>query len=48
MFANPEQAMKTMSHEIGHWVDSMPDNEMTRGNILGRIGSLSKYTKSTL
>lgn len=48
LFKDTEQAQKTLSHEIGHLVDWLPDKEMGRGNILGRIASLKKYMKHTL
>lgn len=40
------QAAKTLSHEIGHAVDWLPDKTMARGNILGRIASLKNYAKN--
>jgi soluble lytic murein transglycosylase len=48
LFAEPEQAAKTLSHEIGHLVDYLPDNTMAKGNILGRIATLHKYLKNSL
>lgn len=38
----------TLAHEIGHAQDFMDDRTMKRGNILGRIGSLTSYLKTTL
>lgn len=43
IFKDPVGASKTLAHEIGHWIDYLPDKTMKRGNILGRIGSLKKY-----
>uniref|UniRef100_A0A6M3J4T3 Large polyvalent protein associated domain-containing protein n=1 Tax=viral metagenome TaxID=1070528 RepID=A0A6M3J4T3_9ZZZZ len=43
IFEDPVGASKTLAHEIGHWIDYLPDKTMKRGNILGRIGSLKKY-----
>lgn len=45
LFKDPLQAAKTIAHEIGHINDWLPDKLMSRGNILGRIGSLVKYNK---
>lgn len=42
------QASKTLAHEIGHAVDWLPDKDLARGNILGRVASLKKYAKNTL
>ena len=41
-------AANTLAHEIGHAIDWLPDEDMARGNILGRIGSLRKYIKSMI
>jgi len=47
--ADPEQAVKTISHEIGHAADFAGDeNTMERGNILGRVSSLKRYMKTLL
>ena len=35
-------------HEIGHLVDWLPDKDLKRGNILGRIASLKKYMRTML
>ncbi|ACL06224.1 hypothetical protein Dalk_4546 [Desulfatibacillum aliphaticivorans] len=48
IFANPNEAAKTLAHEIGHLVDWLPDQDMSRGNILGRIASLKKFMKHTM
>jgi hypothetical protein len=44
----PIQAGKTLAHEIGHWIDFLPDATMARGNILGRIASVHSYFKKML
>ena len=44
----PEQALMTLAHEIGHWIDFVPDSSLSRGNVLGRIASLHKYYKKML
>lgn len=42
-----EQAAKTLSHEIGHLTDYLPEETLKRGNLLGRLLSLRKYMKDT-
>jgi hypothetical protein len=44
-FKNPEDAAHTLSHEIGHLADWLPDKDINRGNIIGRIASLQRYLK---
>jgi hypothetical protein len=48
IFKDPQQASKTLAHELGHLMDFLPDKTMARGNLLGRIGSLNKYMGSFL
>jgi len=48
IFRDPEQAAAVLAHEIGHLVDWLPDHMLKRGNILGRIASLKRFTKHTL
>jgi hypothetical protein len=43
IFANEQEALETLAHEMGHWIDYIPDKTMSRGNILGRIASLKHY-----
>ena len=45
---NPGYAAKVLAHEVGHWVDYIPEHEWSRGNILGHIAGLHKYTKQML
>jgi len=40
---DPEQAMKVMAHEVGHWVDWLPDNTLKRGNVFGHIAALKGF-----
>ena len=47
IFKDPKQAAKTLSHEIGHVVDWLPDKDLSRGNLLGRVKSLKKNMKQT-
>ncbi|HNV61953.1 MAG TPA: hypothetical protein PKN54_03305 [Candidatus Cloacimonas acidaminovorans] len=37
---------KTMAHEIGHLIDYMPDKNLSRGNLIGRLKTLSKFRKN--
>lgn len=43
IFANQISAAKTMMHEIGHLIDWLPDRNLKRGNLWGRLYSLRKY-----
>lgn len=47
LFASPEQAAKTLAHEIGHLIDWLPDKYMQRGNLLGRMLVLRRYLKQS-
>jgi hypothetical protein len=48
IFKDPQQAASTLAHEVGHLTDWLPDKEMHRGNILGRIATLKDYLKSMI
>jgi hypothetical protein len=48
LFKDPRAAAKTLAHEIGHLIDYLPDETMSRGNILGRIASLRHYLKTMI
>lgn len=37
---------KTMAHEIGHFIDFLPEGNMKRGNLIGRLQSLSEFKKN--
>jgi GGDEF domain-containing protein len=39
---------RVLAHEVGHLVDWLPDQDIKRGNILGRLASLKKYMKTLL
>lgn len=41
-------AGRTLAHEIGHADDWLPEKDLERGNLLGRIAKLSHYLKGTL
>jgi|GEM_PF-4655178 len=43
-----DMAKKVLAHEIGHVIDWLPDKDIRRGNILGRIGTLRNYLKETI
>lgn len=43
-----KQAAKTLAHEIGHWIDWMPNKNIKRGNILGRLKTLSGFIHNTV
>ncbi len=45
---DPELLAKVIAHELGHMDDWLPEKEMKRGNILGRIASLKGYLKTLL
>jgi hypothetical protein len=47
-WVEPIEAEKVLAHEIGHARDWLEDRDMARGNVLGRIASLSKYMKGWL
>lgn len=37
---------KTMAHEIGHFIDYLPEGSTKRGNLIGRLNSLSEFKKN--
>lgn len=43
-----EQAAKTLSHEIGHVADMLPEGFVTKGNILAKIANIKGYLKTLL
>lgn len=38
---------KLLAHEIGHLVDYLPEKNLKRGNLLGRLRSLNKFMEAT-
>jgi hypothetical protein len=42
---NIGQLQKTLAHEIGHLVDYLPDQTLTRGNLMGRLNTLRNFRK---
>ena len=48
LFSNPQSVAMTLAHEIGHWIDYLPDESLKRGNILGRLATLLGYLKQTI
>lgn len=47
IFKDPQQAPKTLAHEIGHLTDYLPEGTLTRGNLLGRLNTLNKFMHGT-
>lgn len=45
---NPKQALATFWHEVGHFVDWLPDKTLKRGNLLGHIAGFRKHLKGFL
>jgi hypothetical protein len=46
---NPRLAGEVAWHEIGHWIDDLPDWAVNRrSNILGHVAALKGYTKDML
>ena len=48
IFSDPVGAAQTLAHELGHLVDYLPDHEMNRGNLLGRLATLRGYLANGL
>jgi hypothetical protein len=48
LFIDERQATKILAHEIGHLIDYLPTKTMKRGNLLGRLATLSRYMKGKL
>ena len=48
VFGTPEDAAKTLLHEVGHWIDYMDNKTLKRGNVIGRLLSLHKFMKENL
>ena len=48
VFDDPDQAALTLTHELGHITDYLPESEQRTGNLLGRIASLKGYFKHWL
>lgn len=42
---NSGQFAKTLAHEIGHLIDYLPDETLSRGNLLGRLNTLRGFLK---
>jgi hypothetical protein len=40
---NYDDLIKVLAHELGHFIDFIPDETLKRGNILGRIASLKDF-----
>lgn len=50
LFSNKDltEKAKTLSHELGHVIDLLPEGYRKRSNLLGRIASLNNFLKHTL
>lgn len=48
IFSDLNRAAKTLSHELGHIMDFLPQGTARKGNLLSRIASLNNYLKHTL
>ena len=40
---NPKDFTMTLAHEIGHLIDYLPAETMSKGNILGSLAALKGY-----
>lgn len=47
IFHDSSVAAKVLAHEMGHLADWLPDHNLKRGNIIGRLQSLRKHLKKT-
>lgn len=45
---DPDFAARVLAHEIGHLVDWLPQKDLGRGNILGRIASLKNFLEKQM
>lgn len=43
-----DQFARTLAHEVGHLIDFLPDQDMNRGNILGRLATLKSHLSTTI
>lgn len=39
------QLAGAMAHEFGHWIDWLPEGDLRRGNVLGRLRTLHRFLK---
>lgn len=46
--AGPTRAAQVLAHEIGHWLDFLPEGTLKRGNVLGHVAGLFKYLKRSI
>lgn len=44
---NLPEAAKVLAHEMGHLIDYLPDQNIARGNLLGRLASLRGFMQTT-
>jgi len=48
IFKDSHLTSQVLAHEVGHLIDWLPDYTLKRGNILGRLKSLTEFLKSTI
>lgn len=46
MKRDPARALAVFWHEIGHWIDFLPEGTLRRGNLFGHLASLHGYLKN--
>lgn len=45
IFASPYEAARVLAHELGHLVDYLPDQFLSRGNLLGHLHALRRFMR---
>ncbi len=45
IFKDPNLASRVLAHEMGHLTDYLPEGNMSRGNLVGRIGTLNEFMR---
>jgi hypothetical protein len=48
LFKDPEQAAKTLAHEIGHLADYLPEKTLKRGSIINRVAGITREIKNSM
>lgn len=48
IFRDVVESTKILAHEIGHLIDWLPNNILSRGNILGRLKTLVEFRKTVI
>lgn len=47
IFTNSADAAKVLAHELGHLIDYLPNHTLKRGNLVGRLYTLSQFLKNS-